>query len=1080
MLKRTSLFFILIISCALAQTQSRLDGVVTDPTGAMIAGATVIARNIATGVTYTAKSNESGIYTLPFLPPAEYELTCEMAGFKKVVRAGVLLTTGSSLNVDLRMDIGDVTETVAVRAAAPLLESESSSIGQFVERATVAGLPAGTRRSASLVRLMGNVVFNNETAPEQIPQFTMGGGRSMNQMWHLDGQVVQNMALGVPQLSFNPPAESLQEFRAEVSNYSAEFGRSGNGTIIMTTRSGTNQFHGAAYEFLRNDKLDSRTFFATKKAPLRYNIFGASVGGPIRKDKTFFFFNYEGARRRDGSTISDTIVPYPAEINGDFSARRGFTLTDPLTRQPFPGNIIPTSRIDPVAQEFARTYPAPNISFDPSRAAGPDFITNVSDALTQDFLIGRLDHSFSEKDRLYVRYGWVRAPQFLAPVYPNAFADFRSGNPDNHNTNIVGNWQHNLRPSLINELRYSDGRRQHIDHASGTDSGQNAKLGLKGVDPNAFAIITVTGFSQLGSNGNQSRIQDPIQTEQLIDSITWIRGRHNVKTGFEYRYSRNKDDYKASFGGKFNFTDRATGSGVASMLLGLVNDATLVSTDIIESRTDYFGAYIQDDWKVNSHLTLNLGIRWDMDTPRWETANHQSGFDPNAINPVSGTAGVVTFSGLNGLGKYAHDFDGNNFGPRVGFAYRAPMELVIRGGYGIAYNGEYAGAVPFALTNGFGLNGSFTSPDGGFTPAFQFSAGMPAIVREDLTPGFGAVKVGQSPRLSPDYFQKNQMNGYAQQWNFSIQKELLSNLLLETSYMANVGHHLGGPDVNINVIPLVNARGPAAQSQTARAFPQFNNVMLKSPPWGNSTYHSLNVKAEKRYSNGLNFLANYTWSKFIDDVQGNADLFTITGAGYTLPALRRFDKSISNNDVPQRFIASAVYELPFGRSKRWNIANPALNAIAGGWGLGVITELRSGAAWGVIEQTNHSNTFSAAQRPTLLRDPALDSGRAKSAVLAQYFDTAAFADPGLGVFGDAPRNVGHGLGVKNVDLSVHKRWALTESLGLQFRGDFFNLPNHANFASPNGLRGRADFGRVSSILTGSSGRLLQLSMRLEF
>jgi len=291
MLKRLLACVACSLSCALAQTQSRLDGLVTDSTGAAIAGAAVVARNIATGVTYTAKSNESGIYTLPFLPPAEYELTCEMPGFKKMVRGGVLLETASAQNINLRLDIGDVTETVAVTAAAPLLEAQTSSVGQFIERATVAGLPAQSRRGASLVRLMGNVVYNMENGPEQIPQFTMGGGRSMNQMWHLDGAVVQNMALGVPQHSLNPPAESLQEFRAEAGNYTAEFGRSGNGTIILTTRSGTNQFHGAGYEFLRNDKLDTRTFFAAQKAPLRYNIFGGSLGGPIRRDKTFFFVN---------------------------------------------------------------------------------------------------------------------------------------------------------------------------------------------------------------------------------------------------------------------------------------------------------------------------------------------------------------------------------------------------------------------------------------------------------------------------------------------------------------------------------------------------------------------------------------------------------------------------------------------------------------------------------------------------------------------------------------------------------------------------------------------------------------------
>jgi hypothetical protein len=255
---------------------------------------------------------------------------------------------------------------------------------------------------------------------------------------------------------------------------------------------------------------------------------------------------------------------------------------------------------------------------------------------------------------------------------------------------------------------------------------------------------------------------------------------------------------------------------------------------------------------------------------------------------------------------------------------------------------------------------------------------------------------------------------------------------------------------------------------------------LKSPPWGNSTYHSLNLKVEKRYSNGLNFLANYTWSKFIDDVQGNADLNTNTGAGYTHVELRRLDKAISDNDIPHRFVASAVYELPVGRNKKWNISNAALEAIAGGWGFGIITELRHGAPWGVVEQTNHSNTFSQAQRPTLLRDPTIGGDRSTAAMLAQFFDTSAFVDPGVGIFGNSPKNVGYGPGVIGIDASIHKRWSLTERFGLQFRGDFYNMPNHPNFANPNGLRGRSDFGQISSVLNGSTGRLIQLSLRLEF
>jgi hypothetical protein len=446
---------------------------------------------------------------------------------------------------------------------------------------------------------------------------------------------------------------------------------------------------------------------------------------------------------------------------------------------------------------------------------------------------------------------------------------------------------------------------------------------------------------------------------------------------------------------------------------------------------------------------------------------------------VAGVPGVVTFSGLGGLGKYAHDFDWNNFGPRIGFAYRLGASMVVRGGYGISYNGEYIGAVVNLLSDGFGLSGNFSSPDGGFTPAFLFKSGMPTVSREPLTPAYGSVKVGESPRLAPSFFQQNQVSGYSQQWNMAVQKEMRGDMVLEAAYLANVGHKLAGQPININMTPLVNGRGPQKQDQLSRPFPQFNNVTVLSSPWGDSSYHALTLKVEKRYSNGLNFLANYTWSKFIDNAQAAGEVGG-GGGGYTHIALRALDKALSGNDVPHRLAASAVYELPFGKDKHWRIANSALRSIAGGWGVGLIAEFRSGVPYGVTEQTNITNTFSNAQRPNLLKDPALASDRSRSEFLDQYFDVSAFANPGTGVFGNAARSVGRGPGFIGVDLSAHKRWALTERWGLLFRGDFYNLPNRPDFANPNTLQGRADFGHITSILGNSTARQIQLSLRLEY
>lgn len=1043
----------------------------------------MVIRNVQTGQTTTAETNQSGVYTISLLNPGQYELSCEQSGFKKFVRSGIVLETGMAATIDVQLDLGQLTEVVSVTASAPLLESESGAIGQLVESAMILNMPIQSRRVGAMVRLMGNVSFTGETGGQSIPRFSVAGGRSYNQMWHLDGGVVQNQAGGSPQLSVNPPNESLQEFKVMANNYPAEYGRSGSGVVVMATRSGTNEFHGAVYEWLRNDKLNARTFFAPSKPPLRYNIFGGSLGGPIVKNKTFFFVNYEGGRRRTGVTVART-VPRPAEVNGDFSARRDIRVLDPATRsgstaaQPFAGNMIPASRIDPIGKAFAALYPAPNQpGDDPGRAPSNNFRGNGSDSLTQDFYTIRLDHALTEKDRLSGRVSLLHGPEGVAAVFPNVAADDRAGTRENENRNFVINWQRTVRPNLINEFRYMFYNRKFVNRGAGATSGFNGQVNLAGVDSEPIARLTVSGHSALGQ-GTVERVQDPIQTQQFIDNVVWVKGNHSLKTGFEFRRSENTETQNSSGGGNFAFSDRATASAVAALLLGWVNNASLVKTDVLNARTNYYGVYLQDDWKVTSTLTLNLGLRWEIDYPRWETNNRQSGFDPFAINPVSGTPGIITFAGRDGVGKYAHDFDTNNWGPRFGFAWRALQGMVVRGGYGIFYNGIYQSSTNNALALGFSLNGSFSSPDGGFTPAFLFRNGMPGVEPATLGSGFGAVPVGASVTTSPEFIARDHVNGYSQQWNLTIQKELPGNMLLETAYMANVGHKLGSPDISINQIPLVDGRGPATQSQRARPFPQFGNVEWLTPAWGNSTYHAFNAKVEKRFSHGINLLGNYTWSKFIDDAEGSSELGGGQGDGYQHIQARRLDKAVAGADLRHRFALSSLYELPVGRGRRWDIGNRVVEGILGGWTVGGILEARTGAPYGVVENTNRLNTFSPSQRPNLLRDPNLSGDRPRAEKIAQFFDTSAFQAPGDGVIGNAARTNGSGPGFFGLDLSVHKLFRLTERVGLTFRTDVVNFPNVPAFAPPNQQRGHGSFGQIGGTLDGSTGREIQLSLRL--
>jgi hypothetical protein len=1078
------LLFALSAGLLLAQNQGRLSGTVTDTSGAVIPGAPVTLRNVGTGVELSAETNESGVYQFPIVQPGSYELRVELDGFKTYAQSGLTMETGYTRTVDVALEVGQIAEVVTVEASTPLLEGATSSVGQFIEREQVFNMPVQSRRSASLVRLMGNVTYRVEDGAEQIPRFSMAGGRSLNQMWTLDGTVVQNMSIGVPQLGLNPPAESLQEFKAEQNNYPAEFGRAGGGSIMMTTRSGTNDLHGAAYEFFRNDAMDARSFFARDIAPLRYNIFGASVGGPIKKNKSFFFFNYEGSRRRDGVTHSGDDVPHAIEKTGDFSNRANLTLADPLGGV-FPNDTIPQSRMDPIGRQVAQLYPDPNVSQPLSAAPANNFIGNVSNTLDQNFFTGKWDHNMSDNDRISVRFIYSEAPETVAALYPNAFADPRAGIRKNRHHNTTLNWIHNFSPTKINEFRFNWGDRLHINRGAGFGSGKNGELGIDGVNPEAFARFNVNGLTNLGITPHE-RVQTPIRTIEITNNQTWIQGSHQIKFGGTMRYAGNTDDLNASTGGIFGFNNRATGVapavgvGTAELLLGLVNNAQLVDLDLLDTRTDYFGFFVQDDWKATSKLTLNLGLRWEFDTPRWEKNNRQNSFDWEPINPVSGTPGIITFAGLNGRGKYSHDTYLGGYGPRFGFAYQLDPKTVLRGGYGINYYGAYLGAVPNQMSLGFGLNGDFTSPDGGFTEAFRLQSGMPAPAREDLGPGFGAVPFGSAPRVAPDYIEDDHRNAMAQQWNFGIQRQLMGDYLVEVTYTANMGHRLGGQPMNWNQIPLVNGRGPAAQNQRLRLFPQYTGVTQLTPDWGNSAYHAGNLKLEKRYSGGFNMLLNYTWAKYLDDVEGGSELADLAGNGYTHFQLRHLDRGYSGSDIRHRLAASAVYELPWGKGRKFDIQNGVLNAIVGGWGLGVITEFRTGAPFSIVENTNTSNTFSAGQRPNILGDPEQLSNWRADVKGSPFFDPALFAAPGTGVFGNAPRSVCCGPGFANVDASLHKWFNFTERWKLQFRGDFYNLPNHANFANPGTSRGGPGFANVASVLVGTGGRVTQLSLRLEF
>jgi hypothetical protein len=510
-----------------------------------------------------------------------------------------------------------------------------------------------------------------------------------------------------------------------------------------------------------------------------------------------------------------------------------------------------------------------------------------------------------------------------------------------------------------------------------------------------------------------------------------------------------------------------TGNAFASFLLGAANSAAVSKTDVIPSRASYWASYIQDDYRVMDRLTINAGLRWEVETPRWVEFGRQNGFDPVAINPVSGTPGVVTFSGRNGQPRTAFDGNYKNFGPRLGFAYNAPFmkDLIIRGGGGILYGPNVSNSINTSASLGFSDNVSYVTSQADTAWVLLMKNGFPAYTRPSIdTPGFGAVKVGERPTTAVQYYERNRPSPVSYQYNLDIQK-IVANVLFETGYMGNVSHHLTANDVTVN--QLLPSQFQAGNTQILRPFPQFSNVTILNPPVGNSTFHAVFFKTERRFAKGLSFLAHYTFSKLLDDA-ASGDEFGDPGS-YMDQYNRNLDKARSGTDVPHQFLLSGVYELPRFTNHK------TLNLVAGGWQLSTEINLRSGAVYTVYDSANTTNGFPAgALRPNLVGNPDLSSGER---TLARDFNTAAFTHPANFQFGNSPRSVLRGRPVHNVDLNVAKTFAVRERIKTELRGEFFNVFNIANFDIPGHTLGNPDFGIVNSA---RSARTVQLVMRVVF
>ena len=1065
--------FVAVSAFAQASFTGTILGTVSDPAGAVVPNAKVSVTNVLTNETTQASTDAAGNYFAPNLKPGTYRVSVESAGFKKSVRDSIPLQIDQLARVDVSLALGSLSEVVEVVAGAPVLQTETGTVGQVVDNRKIVNLPLNGRGAFSLIGLVPGVAEGTSGSTSGASARINGGRNRLNEV-QLDGITAINVKGGG--VGYTPMVDALEEFKIVTNSFSAEYGRTGGGVILATIKSGANSYHGTLFEFLRNDALNARNFFARPtdtKPVLRQNQFGFAFGGPIRRDKTFFFSDWQGTRVRTAA-VRTSVVPTLALRSGDL---RGFNpVYDPdstrvvggqVLRDPIPDNLISSARFDPAAAKVLAFYPEPN---------GPGLARNYVLAgpgkrgADQGDL--RIDHNAREAVKLMGRYSINPTDNVPSPTFPTP------GNPSNYPSqgrqqNAVLSYLHTLRPTLINELRAGFNRvySEDISPTLGQDYPQ--KLGIPGVPQDNFPRINITGFASICNDRSRPALLR-MTAFQLIDNLTLIRGRHFLKFGFDLRRSYMNNYNPTNASGEFSFgplqtgisTNSRTGDAFASFLLGQGSGFQLLPGLSSYLSFPSYDFYVQDDFKINSRLTLNFGVRYEPAFHFTEKYDRITSFNPERR--------LLDFAGQDGVPRHFYPNDWNNIGPRFGLAFRITHATVIRAGYGM-----YFASAPVASNPGTPLEAPFP---------YARSFTIPPVAYPNLAsyvlsrfPG-GASDFDTTGRTAGEnvYFDRKSRAPYMQSWNFSIQRELRQNLALDLAYAGTKGTKLYTPGSNLNQVPP-ELLGPPAQfggrtSQQRRPFPEFQNIAYNT--FGvSSIYHSLQAKLEHRFSAGLTFLGSYTWSKALDNGSGlfPGDNPSVSSSfrlqnRYNM----RGERSLAADDQAHRFVASATYDLPWGPGRPFLNSSSLWAKMFGSWHLGGIALMRSGLPFGVDSTQNTTDSQGGRQRANRVGDGPLDRGRR---TLDRFYDITAFVNPPPYQFGNSARNVLRAPGLVNFDLMLAKNFPITERIRLDFRTEAFNLTNTPAFGFPGATLGTAQMGVISSA---SDGRQIQFALKLSF
>jgi hypothetical protein len=1082
-------------------TTADLVGTVTDSSGAVVVAARVTATNEGTNVSRSVQSDASGNYLITQLHPGRYTLTCELAGFKKLVQTGIELQVNQRAQINLVLEVGEVSQVVEVEGTAPLLESQSSVLGSVISEDKIRDLPLNGRNFVSLALLSPGVngvgfgtrgtIMSGTRPDDQRPgsELFVNGNRESSNNYLYDG--IDNNDRLTLALVIRPAIEAIKEFKIQTNLFSAEQGRNPGGQIDVVTKSGTNAFHGAAYEFLRNSALDAKNFFdkpTDKIPPFKQNQFGGAIGGPILKNRTFFFGDIDVFRQRLARTFVNT-VPTAKMRNGDFSELLpGRQLYDPFTtrpnpdnpaqfiRDPFVGNIIPSTRWDPVTAKLINAYPLPT-----SSALVNNNVTNPTKKQDWEQFDIRVDHQFSAADSFFTRYSYSKTDTlspltFPAVQIPGVPVAIGIGNEDTFAgvaaltaQHVVVNWVHTLSPRMIADVRLGFNR-FHLDYnQEGTESGEplGNLLGVPNANQHdtakAFPIFSPAGYTGAG-HSRSLPIYRRENTYQVVGNISSTYSAHTIKAGIDVR-RRQLTEFQTNRGnGRFNFAVAQTnnplnntgGDGLASFLLGAPNlieqDYTLAWVGI---RGTEYSFYVADDWRATSKLTFNLGLRYELDTPYSEVADRWANFDPKTA--------TVLVAGRNGVNKYAGvETWKKGFAPRFGFAYSVASKTVLRGGFGIFYNTAGHGGNVLRLQRHVPFGPIYNFTPNNFIVTQRVSDGFPTIPTVNLAAAdnpSGAV-IGINPTYKP---------GYAQQFNLTVEHEVSpASLLFKASYVGNLGRRV---DTTVDLNQPVP--GPGAVNPRRPFFgvrPGLAGITYALSD-GLSSYHSFQFSAEKRLSHGLGFLGAYTWGHSIDNVG------TSFGGGADGPVPqdlrdRRADRGNSPFHHRQRFTFGANYLLPWGKGRPFLNREGLASTLLGDWQLNGSATMQTGLPFTPTLASATANTGTAS------RPNRTGNGKVENPDPARWFDVTAFGTPAQFTFGNAGRNILEGPGRVNFDFSLFKDFRITEQVKIQFRAEFFNAFNIPQFDLPNATIGTGPAGTITS--TVGIPRQIQFGLKIVF